>query len=88
MYRKSIRALRKERMFVRMEKMRAAKERKRIAADSGAGTWTAHEYLLRFSVSPCGRFVGLRVGDAWERCGSERTIRAVLAKAIWRRTTK
>jgi hypothetical protein len=68
--------------------MRAAKKRKREEYAKTAGQWTPHEYLLRFTVSPDGRHVALAVGDTWRICGSERMVRSVLAKAIWKRTTK
>lgn len=87
-YRKSIRTMRKQAMLDRLAAMRKAKERKRLAAVAECGMWKIHEHLLRFSVSPCGRFVAVRVGESWERCGSERSVRAVLARAIWRKTRK
>ena len=78
------RKLRRDRVLRRCAAMRAAKERKRLALAAECGAWTRHEYQLVFTIAPDGRAVGLQVGDEWYRCGSERTIRALLAKAIWR----
>ena len=46
-----------------------ARDRKRMADPDRA--WTHHEHVLRFAVSPCGRYVSLRVGDRWERVRAE-----------------
>ena len=85
MYRKSLRAIIYQRKVARCAAMRAAKERKRLARAAECAGWTRHEYKLVFTVSPDGRAVGLAVNGKWCRCGSERTIRALLARAIWRK---
>lgn len=59
--------------------------RRRKMAEVGQN-WTVHEHLLRFAISPDGRHVALAMPNGWQRCGSERTIRAALARAIWTRT--
>lgn len=61
-----------------------AKASKRMA-EPGDG-WTRFDVMLSFAVSPDGRHVSLQMPNGWYRCGSERTIRSVLAKAIWRKT--
>jgi hypothetical protein len=58
-------------------------EKRRAARMAG---WTHFEHLLRFAVSPDGRHVSLQMPNGWYRCGSERTIRSKLAKAIWNAT--
>lgn len=83
MYRKSIISKRLEAKRKRCALMRAAKAENRMAAPTSE--WTRFEHLLKFAVSQDGRHVSLQVGDKWVRCGSERTIRALLAMAIWRK---
>ena len=85
MYRKSKRTIAKERNREKMKRWRDAKERKRIERAKECGEWTRHQHLLTFSISPDGRCVGLLMPDGWSKCGSERTIRAKLAKSIWRK---
>ena len=76
----------KERQIAKSRKGVEAKARKRMEAP-GEG-WTIHERLLRFAVSPDGRHVSLQMPNGWYRCGSERTIRAKLAKSIWQAATE
>lgn len=83
MFRKSIVAKRLEAKRGKCAAMRAAKERKRM--EEPGQEWTHFEHVLRFAVHPDGRHVSVRVGEQWERCGSERSVRAVLARAIWRK---
>jgi len=77
----SYRKLRKDRQIAKSRKGVAAKARKRMEAP-GEG-WTHFEHVLRFAVSPDGRHVSLQMPSGWYRCGSERTIRSKLAKAIY-----
>lgn len=81
MYRKSIRATRKERKRERALAMVEAR-RRRMAEGPGAD-WQVFEHVLRYAVAPDGRTVALAVGKAWRRTGSERTIRGILARAIY-----
>ncbi len=62
MYRKSIIRKRMETKHMICARMRAAKDRKRaLRAIDAACEWQQHETILRWSVSPDGRHVGLRV---------------------------
>ena len=60
----------------------AARARKRMFVGEG---WTTFERLLRISVSPCGRYLSVETTTGWHRCGSERAVRAEIAKALWQR---
>lgn len=75
--------------------MRAAKERKRLVDAAACGEWSvARELVIRtpgtdqthtwtLSASPDGRHIALSIDVRWHRCGSERTIRALLARKLW-----
>lgn len=66
-----------------------ARNRMRQEQAVAAGmVWRQFETLLRWSVSPDGRYVGLQIGECWEVCGTERTVRAKLARAMWRKAKK
>lgn len=78
---------RKQRLLERSIKGVEAKRKLRIKRAKECSEWKRYEYNLVFSVSSDGRHVGLQiVGNNWYRCGSERTIRSLLAKAIWNKT--
>ena len=62
------------------------KARLRIERARECGSWTNHKHVFEYSVSPCGRYIALTIDGRWARCGSERYLRGVLAKAIWRKT--
>ena len=73
----------------------AARERLRLSRDAEAARWeivrvltildpatgAAHRWILRAGPE---RRVSLEVDGQVTRCGSERTVRAALAKAMWR----
>jgi len=85
MYRKSVVASRLERKRKQCAAMRAAKERKRLAAAAECGSWTTRRVEFEASFSPCGKYVGLRaVNGPWTRCGSERAVRIALGRVLWR----
>jgi hypothetical protein len=69
--------------------------RRRIMQESGPAWSVVREITVRdprsgevhvWTLSACedGRSVGLCVDGTWSRAGSERTLRAVLARAMWR----
>lgn len=60
-----------------------ARNKKRQEQAAECGGWRTFERLLRFSVSPDGLYIGIQIGDRWERCGSERHVRAALAKSLY-----
>lgn len=70
----------------RSRKGHEAKAKKRMA-DSSLG-WTNHRHVFEYSVSPCGRYIGLTIDGKWTRCGTERYLRGILAKMIWKKTNK
>lgn len=86
MYRKSVITIRKERK--RQRALRQVEARRRRMVEGPEPDWMLHEHLLRFAISPDGRTVALRVGSGWCRVGSERTIRCILARAIWDKTKR
>lgn len=59
----------------------AARARKRMLIGED---WTTFERMLRVAVSPCGRYISVETPTGWHRCGSERAVRAAIAKALWR----
>ncbi len=95
MFRKSRRYMRLQAKRERCAAMRAAKERLRVTRDAEAARWeivrvltildpasgAAHRWILRAGPE---RRVSLEVDGRVTRCGSERTVRAALAKAMWR----
>lgn len=84
MFRKSIRAKRKEGKAAKCAAMRAAKDRKRIADAEKCGQWVTRRLVFDVSFSPCGRYVGLRSESGrWQRCGSERAVRGRLASVLY-----
>lgn len=82
MYRKSVRRMRYE--AKRDRALNQAEARRRSMEEAPAADWSQHEHLLRYAVSPDGRTVAIQVGEVWRRTCSERTIRAILARAIYR----
>ena len=46
--------------------------------------WKTFERVLRVAFSPCGRYVSVESPTGWHRCGSERTVRAAIARALWK----
>lgn len=72
--------------------MRAAKERKRM--ESAEAWQIIREVTLRdprngavhhwtISASPCGRYVDIVADGKHAVCGSERTVRCAIARAMW-----
>lgn len=61
--------------------------RQEQAVAAGA-VWRQFETVLHWSVSPDGRYIGLEIGDRWDVCGSERTVRSKLARAMCRKLKK
>lgn len=93
MYRKSVRRNRYEGKVARCAAMRAAKERKRLARpvtpewesvrvikSTDPRTGVAHEWKL----SSNGITICLEIDGCYYRCASERTIRAILAREMWK----
>ena len=64
----------------------AARERNRLARAEESGKWPrVRSLLLIVTASPDGRHVGIHAHDtgAWYMCGTERAVRAALAKMLW-----
>jgi hypothetical protein len=65
--------------------MRAAKERKRLAATADCEGWKrVGTFLLVVHAGPDGRTMALQAHgcDRWYRCGSERAVRGALARML------
>ena len=86
-YRKTLRAIRLERKLARCAAMRAAKERKRLAAAAEMPAWRrVGTLLIVVHAAPDGRAVAVQAHGRrdWFRCGSERAVRGALARMLWR----
>ena len=87
MYRKSRRTIVLQGKRDRCVAMRAAKERKRLAAGAECEGWKrVGTFLVIVHAGPDGRSVGIsaRSCGEWYRCGSERAVRGALARMFWR----
>jgi hypothetical protein len=86
MYRKSRRTMMLERKRARCAAMREAKERRRLEARAGDEGWRRiGTWLVAVYVSPDGERVEVHAHggvDSWVRCGSERGVRAGLARLL------
>ena len=81
-YRKSRRA----KLLERSRKGVEARERKRLAFDPDRESWrVVRTFLCRLWAAPDGRTVAIYVDGMMVRCGSERAVRAALAKMIYAR---
>ena len=63
----------------------AAKERKRLELGNDIGSWTTLKTLIvGMSVSPDGRHVAMTINGRHYICGTERAMRAKLAKVMYK----
>ena len=86
MYRKSRRAMMLERKRARCAAMRAAKERKRLDEAFDGPEWTRVKTLLvAVYAHRDGRHVGLWIDGRGSVCGCVRTVRAKLARVMYRK---
>ena len=78
---------RRNSVLLRCAAMRAARERKRIASVDACDGWRrVCSALIVVHAAPDGKHIALRYSDGhgtWSQCGSERAVRATLARLLW-----